>query len=169
MLAKVFILSILLQGCGYHVAGRGGEFLKGVRSLSVSPFVNQAGRDRASLIFSELEQILTKAFTEELTRISRVEIVGKGEAELRGTIKAYRLIPSSYTSGDVIKEYRLEVVLSIRVLKGGEEIWGGELTDSEEFPASVDPNTFRSKEKEALEKIASRLAKLFKERASEDF
>lgn len=170
LLAEGILILLLLQGCGYHVAGRGKGFIGGIKTISIPLFTNEAkGGEKASLIYSELEQILTMTFADELTRTGVVEVVDKGEAELKGRIKTYRLVPSSYTSGDVVSEYRMEVTLDISIIKDGKEVWRGELTDSEEFVASDDPNTFKNNEEVALREVASELAKLLRERVVEDF
>lgn len=165
----VFLI-IILNGCGYHVMGRGEKLPNGITTISVPFFENQVkDKEMVSLLKSELGSIMTPPFTEELVNSGIVKVVDRGEAVLKGVIRDYTLTPLSYTRGDVVKEYRLKVVLALSIVKEGKTLWQGELNYSNEFDASDDISTFRANEERALKDVAVELAKQFKERIIEDF
>jgi hypothetical protein len=159
-------LSLLfIFGCaGYHVAGKGRRFPGGIETVSVPMFVNRTSKARA-------ESFLTVPFANELAKAGSVKVVGRGEGILKGTVQEYTVTSLSYDSQDIVKKYRLTVVIDLVLVESSSEkvLWEGRgLRDSEDFQAPQDVIS-ETNEHAALKKVAVDLARLFKERALEDF
>ncbi len=160
-------LVTVIGGCGYHIAGKGGAMPGGVKSVSIPVFTNTTAKP-------DIESILTSAFVNEF--VTTVEVKEKSDAVMRVTIKSYTLTPVSYTRSDVNQEYRLTVVLSVRLFKQengapGKLLWSDEnIADSEDYIINIsDIAATKDREAEALKKLAKDTARLTKERILEDF
>lgn len=171
----ILLVFLLPQGCGYRVAGTGAEGPEGlgpgagpmpggISSLSIPFFENRTGRP-------DVETVVTSAIVEEFK--NTVEIVPRGEAEavMRGVINVYELEPISFTESDVVREYRLTLVFSIRLVRttDGEVIWKDDnVRDYEDFLVdTTSPVATKDAEWEALKKMARDRARLIKERMIE--
>ncbi len=165
LLAAVLILAALLTGCGYHVAGKGGEFPGGVKTLSIPVFANNTGKP-------DIEFTISSAFVTEF--VNTVRIVDKDpEAVMRGSVKSYTLTPISFAKNDITQEYRLTVTLVIKIVRvdTGEVVWDDDnIVDYEDFSVNVgDVAATRDRETAALKKLSKDTARLVKERMLEGF
>lgn len=122
------IMLVLISGCNYSIAGRSGRMPGGVSSVSIPVFENETRKP-------DIEGALTAAFTNEFA--STLTVSQNGEAVMRGVIRSYELRPVSYTKSDVNQEYRLTVVLSLKLMKEGADgalLWTEDnVTDYEDF------------------------------------
>ena len=162
-----YLLTVLffISGCaGYHIAGRGGSLPGGIKSISVPIFANNTAKP-------EIESTLSPPFADELVKTGLVKVGSKSEGTLKGTIKEYTLTAISFNPQDEVKKYRLTVVIDLVLVESSSEkvLWESiGLKDSEEFLAPAD-RISDTNEDAALKKIATDLAKLFKERVLEGF
>jgi hypothetical protein len=156
---------LFLFGCsGYHVAGKGGSLPGGIASISVPIFTNNTAKPG-------IESTLSPPFADELVKTGFVKVGSKSEGTLKGTIKEYTLRSISFDPQDKVKKYRLTVVIDLVLVESSTEkvLWEGSgFKDSEEFLAPAD-RISETNEDAALKKIATDLARLFKERVLEDF
>ncbi len=156
---------LFLFGCaGYHVAGKGGSLPGGIQSISVPIFTNNTAKP-------EIESTISPPFSDELIKTGLVKVRSESEGTLKGTIKEYTLSSISFDPQDKVKKYRLTVVIDLVLVESSSEkvLWEGiGLRDSEEFLAP-DDRISDTNEDAALNKIATDLAKLFKERVLEGF
>jgi hypothetical protein len=87
---------------------------------------------------------------------------------MEGTIKSYDTAPISFSMSDVAQEYRLTVVMDLRIMKRatGEVVWQASgVADSEDFTVNTaSPSDTREREAAALLKLARDTARLVKER-----
>lgn len=161
----LFICILFLSGCaGYHIAGRGGSLPGGIKSISVPIFANNTGKPA-------IESTLSPPFADELIKTGLVKVGSESEGTLKGTIKEYTLTSISFDPQDRVKKYRLTVVIDLVLVESSSEkvLWEGlGFKDSEEFLAP-DDRISDTNEDAALRKIATDLAKLFKERVLEGF
>lgn len=160
--AFLLILFVLVSGCGYHIAGKGGKMPGDLASLDIPVFANATHK-------TNIEAILTNAFVEEM--VTTVKVGKESEGTLQGVIKLYDLTAVSYSKSDVNQEYRLSVVLSVTLLKNGAIIWKDDnVSDYEDFVVNTS-NVTATKEAEeaALRKLARDTARIVKERLLENF
>ncbi len=164
----LFLVSGLLAGCGYHVAGKGGTLPEGVEKIYIPFFKNMTNRP-------EIEAIITTAIIDEFVNIGAVKVVSedKSEAALEGSVTSYDLRPISYDEADVTREYRLTLNLEIQLVRAsdGRVLWKDpNITDYEDFTVTTsDIAATKFSEQEVLKKMARDLARLIKERMLEDF
>ncbi|MEK7313551.1 MAG: LptE family protein [Deltaproteobacteria bacterium] len=161
-----FVAAALAAGCGYHVVGKGGgkQFIEGVGTVSIPMFENITGN-------ADVESVVTSAIVDELMNAVKVE--GDADAVLKGVIKSYELKPVSFSKSDVVSEYRLSVVMSVKFVKTSDDtiIWHDEnISDYEDFTVNTsDISATKDAELAALRKIAKDTARLLRERVSAGF
>ncbi|MBI1911810.1 MAG: hypothetical protein HYS21_07380 [Deltaproteobacteria bacterium] len=163
LLVAVFFAAVV-SGCGYHVAGKGGAMPGGIKELSIPVFTNTTSKP-------DIEATITSAFVNEF--ITTVEVLNESEFLLQGTIKSYALNPVSFTKSDVNQEYRLTVVIDVRLFdkETGRMYWIEEnITDYEDFTVNInDVSATRDAETAALRKLSKDTARATKERMLERF
>jgi len=155
----------LFSGCGYHIAGKGGKLPGGVTTLSIPVFTNNTGKP-------DIEFTLSSAFVTEF--VNTVNIVDKdAQAVMQGSIKSYTLTPISFAKNDITQEYRLTVVMVIRIVREEtlEVVWEDDnVSDYEDFSVNIgDVAATRDRETAALKKLSKDTARLVKERMLEGF
>jgi hypothetical protein len=171
-------LVLLLAGCGYHFRADGEPVGIELESLAIPLFSSTS-----SVIGFEAD--FTKMIRQEFISHGRVPIVAedKAQAVLVGRIVEVRADPLSYRSQDVTvggyastfevtKSSKLRVRLEVQLVdrRSGKVIWReAGMEDQASYPVSGDPLEMRYSEKQALEKIASRLAKRIYLRTMERF
>ena len=166
MAVLAFVATALAAGCGYHVIGKGGgkQFIEGVGTISIPMFGNITGN-------ADVESVITSAMVDEL--INAVKVDGNADAVLKGVVKSYELRPVSFSKSDVVSEYRLRVVMSVKFVKNSDNtvIWHDEnISDYEDFTVNTsDISATRDAELTALRKIAKDTARLLRERVSAGF
>ncbi len=174
--SAVLAFALIFSGCSYHVAGRGaprgegggsvGSLPGNVTSVAIPFFENKTRKPR-------VEGVITDAVASEF--MSSVDVVDIDEAEaiLVGSIESYTLKPVSFSSSDVVQEYRLFVTISVALVRTSDEvvIWEeADITEYEDFVVDVDDITSSNDaEWEALRIIAFDLSRLVKERILEEF
>ncbi|MBE7413947.1 MAG: hypothetical protein HS130_01435 [Deltaproteobacteria bacterium] len=155
-----FILSLLvLSGCGYRLTGKAGDMPGGVESLSIPVFTNVT-------LKPDIESSVTAAFVNEF--LTTVSIAEDAPFIMEGTVTSYNIAPVSFTRSDVAQEYRLTVVMDLRIQNRttGEVVWQASgVADSEDFTVNTaSPSETRDREEAALVKLARDTARLIKER-----
>ncbi len=164
MLVAAFVaVLLLLSGCGYHVAGKGGGGMPGdITELALPVFANDTRKP-------DIEGLVTAAFADEF--LTTVKVTDSAVAKMLGRIKSYDLNAVSYSRDDVNQEYRLTVVFSLKIVSGGDVLWSDTaITDYEDFVVdTADVMATREAEITALKKLARDTARLVKERMLEDF
>lgn len=163
ILLILFFISAL-TGCGYHIAGKGGKMPGGITSLSIPVFTNNTAKP-------DIEAQVTSAFVNEF--VNTVVVKDKGDAVMSGVIKSYSLTAVSYTKSDVNQEYRLAVIMSLKIVRQGtgEVLWEDDnVIDTEDFTVDIRSVTAtKEAEDEALKKISRDTARALKERIMNDF
>ncbi len=157
------ILFLILTGCGYHMAGRGPMTAWGISSMSMPVFVNDTRKP-------DIEGAITAAFINEF--VNTVRIVDNGDAVMRGVVKSYTIVPISFAGIDVIQQYRLTLVFSLKIVKEdtGQVLWEDEISRYEDYTVNIlDVTATNDAELAAMKKIASNSARLAKERVLERF
>ncbi len=155
---------LLLSGCGYHIAGKGGKMPGGITSLSIPVFANNTAKP-------DIEAPVTSAFVNEF--VNTITVKDTGEAVMKGVIKSYSLTAVSFTKSDVNQEYRLTVAMSVKIVRDGtgEVLWEDDnIADYEDFTVNIgDVTATKEAETSALKKISRDTARAMKERILDDF
>ncbi len=110
------LLSVFLAaGCGYELEGtRRPENLKGVRTISIPPFLNQTSEPG-------LGRAVTKTVRGRFLRDGRLRVSDSPDADitLEGVLREYRLSPIGFTHADRVQQYRVVVRTRIRLRDKG--------------------------------------------------
>lgn len=163
----ILFLAVLFAGCGYHVLGRGDNpAIAGIKSVAIPVFRNDTYRP-------DVESVVTSAVVDEFLNVFDVVGIERADAVFEGTVREYELAPVSYGARDVVREYRLNVVISMRVVRksDGAVLWEDkEIKDYEDFVVDT-TNVMATKDAEAiaLRKISGDTARLLRERMLEGF
>jgi len=176
--ASLLLLSLLLAGCGYHIRADGEPVGIQLESLAIPMFSSSS---------SEIgfEADFTKVIRQEFISHGRVPLVPeeKAQAVLIGKIQDIRADPLTYRSQDftvggytstyeVTKSRKLRVRLEVQLVdrRQGKVIWRETAMEEQaSYSISADPLEMRYSERQALEKIAGRLAKRIYLRTMERF
>jgi len=174
----LILLSLLLAGCGYHIRADGEPVGIQLESLAIPMFSSTS---------SEIgfEADFTKVIRQEFISHGRVPLVpeAKAQAVLIGKIQDIRADPLTYRSQDftvggytstyeVTKSRKLRVRLEVQLVdrREGKVIWRETAMEEQaSYSISADPLEMRYSERQALEKIAGRLAKRIYLRTMERF
>jgi len=167
LLTGFCLLLTVSSGCGYHIAGMGGNMPGDVVAISIPFLKNQVQKP-------DVETIFTTALVDEFVKSGIVKVVEEdAEAVLSGAITGYDLTPVSFNRNDVIQEYRLTIKLEISLVRksDGEVLWEDKnITDYEDFNVTgTDITATKTAELDAIKKMAKDTARLIKERMLEDF
>lgn len=99
-------------GCGYHFAGRVIGLPKHIQSIAVSPFENATFEPR-------LDDIFTRAVTNELIRDGRLQLVpaDRADAVLTARIISYDQAPLSFDAAQRAREMRIRVRFDLALVE----------------------------------------------------
>lgn len=160
----VLFLAMAVGGCGYHLSGFSGKMPGGVVALYIPMFENRTQKP-------DIEGIITSAFATEFA--TSVDVTEKADVVMNGALTGYSLQSVSYNQNDVNQEYRLTVVVSLKMAKrdGSEVVWQEESISSYgDFAVNTsDLTATREAELAAFRKIARDSARLVKEKMLENF
>ena len=174
----LLLVSLWLAGCGYHFRADGEPVGIQLESLAIPLFSSTS---------SEIgfEADFTKVIRQEFISHGRVPLVPeeKAQAVLIGKIQDIRADPLTYRSQDVTvggyastyevtKSRKLRVRLDVQLVdkRQGNVIWReAAMEEQASYSISGDPLEMRYSERQALEKIAGRLAKRIYLRTMERF
>ncbi|MBI5599398.1 MAG: hypothetical protein HY890_06635 [Deltaproteobacteria bacterium] len=163
----ILLLTFCIPACGYHVAGtRGRSALEGVGSLAIPIFKNDTRKPG-------IEAVIASAMADEFINVIAMETAGAAGAVMEGRVGVYELTPVAYSADEVLTEYRLTVVMSIRLVRrsDGKVLWQDlNMRDYEDFAVNTS-SVMATKDAEAiaLGKIANDAARLVRERVLEGF
>ncbi|MFZ5439693.1 MAG: LPS assembly lipoprotein LptE [Myxococcota bacterium] len=144
----LLVVSVALAaGCGYRFTAPGSELVGGLRSVHVPMFDNRTAEPGAELVF-------TRAARAQLERAGRL-----GDANAEGTLVGSIVAVSGgpFLSSAAFGRqpvFRLNVTVSLSVVKGGVTLASTTVTSSEEFPSGADPLLTESNRGTALQRAA---------------
>jgi len=174
----ILAASFFLAGCGYHFRADGEPLGIDLESLAIPLFSSTS---------SEIgfEADFTRVIRQEFISHGRVPLVpeDKAQAVLIGKIHDIRTDPLTYRSQDVTvggypstyqvtTSRKLRVKLEVQLVdrRRGKVIWTeAAMEEQSSYAISGDPLEMRYSERQALERIASRLAKRIYLRTMERF
>jgi len=159
VMASLFILTLLLAGCGYHTAGKVSTLPTQIHVLAVPTFVNQTHAYR-------VEQVLTSAVIRELTTRTQYKIVNDksddADATLRADVTQTVTAPLTYdsTSGRATSSL-VTVTMNVSLVnkKGTVLFSNPNYTFREEYEISRELSSFFNEESPALTRMSQDIAR----------
>ena len=168
---RALILGMLLAalptlgGCGYRLATARGP-LATANGVNVVMFGNKSLRPG-------VEGVLARDLVDELALRTGGKVLSGDQAqlELTGVVLTYATVPVSYTSIDLIKEYRTEIKVESTLRDKGSQkvLWKGELSDSQTFPVNNNLALQQNAEEAATAKVCRMLSEEIWQKISEQF
>src|SRR4030065_511948 len=108
----VLLFSLLiLQSCGYHMAGTGSHLTAGMKSIFIPVFENKT-------MEPIIEEELTTAVIREFLKDGRIEVGESSRANmvLKGSVISYKETPVSFDAVQDVLEYRVTVTTHLTLL-----------------------------------------------------
>lgn len=156
-----FALCLLpcLPSCGYHVAGRGDQIPRDVRTIAVLPFSNATSRYK-------VEQYVTRAVTHELLSRTRFRVTPddrEADATLSGAVVNIFLTPVIFdpasgrgTSVEIITQMQVSLVER----RTGKILYQNQnYVARERYEVSTDPRAYFEESEIGLERMSRSVAR----------
>jgi len=152
----IFVLFLLLSGCGYHLASSVNPMLDDYTSIAIPYFKNKSFEAEAVSIF-------THAVVNEFIESKRlkVETVDKADLVLYGTVKNFGEDSIGYSRDEKALEYRVMATLdfSLEEKSTGKVLWKrNSLTHDEEYFSDVGITISEAAKRKAMVLLAEDLA-----------
>ena len=152
-------LALLLCACGYRALDGRGAFGPDVKTIELRAFENESREPG-------LEQLIGDALVEEFGRRAWLapELQGSTPAPdlvLDGTLRSATLRSTTYSSGALALEERIEVLFDVEVRRGasGELVYQHpDFRMTEIFLSSADPQVYASNKEQALRRLSAAVA-----------
>jgi outer membrane lipopolysaccharide assembly protein LptE/RlpB len=153
----LLLLAALPLGCGYALVGRGINIPPNVQKIYLAPLENATRR-------SEVEQILTRALSEEMVSHKRFTMVNdttQADAVLSGRVVGFDTAPLTFDPDGRATQYQITITASMVFKdKGDKVLWRNDrYTYKESYPVNPDATTYFDEEKLAIEQAAGRFAR----------
>ena len=162
----IVILSVLLSGCGYALAGRGSTLPASIKTIGIPLFTNR------TTVFN-LETTLTTKVRSEFIGRGKYDILPEAtgvDALLTGEVTTVSIAPASINAQQLASRYAITMVASV-VLKDTKTnmvLWDNpSLVFRQEYDATgtgtnqgaVDPSAFFGQDTNALDRLSTDFAK----------
>jgi hypothetical protein len=162
----IVVLSVLLSGCGYALAGRGSTLPASIKTIGIPLFTNR------TTVFN-LETTLTTKVRSEFIGRGKYDIVPEAagvDALLTGEVTSVSIVPASINAQQLASRYAITMVASV-VLKDAKTnmvLWDNpSLVFRQEYDATgtgtnqgaVDPSAFFGQDTNALDRLSTDFAK----------
>jgi len=163
----LLLLSLLFSGCGYHSIAQDGEksFGEGA-TVSIPIFSNKTYKP-------DLESLLLNNLIGEFAKRKGLRVVDRQASEytLSGEVLTYDKVAVAYTGDDIVKEYTATMTIAATLRKNSNQkvIWRGQLSWSQDLPASSDIAIQQNSEDAAIQVICQRIAEQLYLKIHNDF
>lgn len=149
--------TLLLQGCGYALVGRGNTLDPTIRTIEVPAFVNRTTR-------VEVEQQMTQAVANEFVSRGRMRLVtgpAGADAILRGSIDTFNIFPIAFNQQGRATQYQISITAKIQLVDHRSEdkvLWkNDQYRFTENYQIDLASEAF-DQESRAIREIAVRFA-----------
>lgn len=167
VLAVLLATFLLLLGCGYHLAGTGGQAPGDIQSIAVNVLSNQTAE-------IGIETIFTNAILNEFIRWKRLPVkpLNEAEAVLGGSVARIKTQTASHLTRSRTLETRVIVTLSLTLTRvdTDEVLWQNKkLSYHDEYVEAANALNTNRLRREAFRRIAEFLAERIHRDLFEEF
>ena len=150
------LLSCLLCGCGYHLAGQGGPSPGQVMHVYLPYIVNQTAEP---YIESEIVSRISQEMA-HYRNYSEVNSSEQAEAQLSVVINKYSRQAIAYDSLDNIAEYRVSITIIVTLSNVSDRsiLWSQPIGWQATYTTTADKMAQRDRERQTVAEICQRLA-----------
>lgn len=152
------LLTLMADGCGYALVGKGNTLDPTIRTIAVPAFVNKTTR-------VELEQRVTQAVADEFVSRGRMRLVTKpAEADviLHGSIDSFGIFPIAFNAQGRATQYQLSITANIELVDHRNEdkvLWkNDQYRFTENYQVDITSSDSFDQESRAIREIAVRFA-----------
>ena len=152
----------LLAGCGYTLVGQGSNLPEDIQKIYVQPLENSTPR-------SQVEQILTRAISDELLIRRRYETVNTAEeadAILSGNVLNFNVRPVTFDSQGLADNFEVSISADMKFARRpigdeeGEVLWANSrYIFRQDYPLEEDETAYFDRENIAIESTSEQFAK----------
>jgi hypothetical protein len=157
------LLSVLLSGCGYALAGRGSTLPASIKTIGIPMFTNR------TTVFN-LETTLTQKVRSEFIGRGKFDIVPEAvgvDGLLTGEVTSVFIQPASINANQLASRYAITMVAKVELkdTKTNMVLWDNpSLVFRQEYDATgsqsaVDPSAFFGQDTNALDRLSTDFAK----------
>jgi hypothetical protein len=153
-LVSAVLVSLSIQGCGYHTAGSATHIPASVRTISVPVFTTHAQAYRTEMTF-------TQAVVRELNTRTRYRVLTNGSADadavLSGTILTQTAVPLTYdsTTGETSSYLITATVKVVLTGRDGRVLYRNDaLSFREQYQSTQDLSGFIREDQPAVQRLA---------------
>ncbi|MBP7148042.1 MAG: LptE family protein [Acidobacteria bacterium] len=160
--ALAVLLVLLPTGCGYHLAGRGGNFTSilpsGTQSIGIPPLRNDTERP-------ELELRITEALSNEFVQRGKLRALPSADGAdvvLEGVILSYRPDPVTFSRGGRYERVEVTITASMRLVQSSPEkvLWSqNHFVFRQQYDVPPTPTAQFDVETVAIDQIATDFAR----------
>lgn len=166
-LAIFLTIFLPLMGCGYHLAGTGGQAPGDIESIAVNKLVNRTGE-------VGLETTFTNAILNQFIRWKRLPVKSSNEADgvLGGSVASIRIQEFSHVTSTQTLQSRVTITLSLTLTRvdTDEIVWQNKnLSYFDEYVETGNALETDRLRREAISRIADFLAEKIHQDMFEEF
>lgn len=153
--------AVALAGCGYALVGRGLNIPEDIKKIYVQPLENSTSR-------SQVEQILTRAISDELLTRRRFETVNsaaEADAVLSGNVLTFVVRPVTFDQDGLADSFEVSISADMKFQRppsGGEEgevIWSNSrYVFRQDYPLEEEETAYFDRENIAIQSTSERFA-----------
>jgi outer membrane lipopolysaccharide assembly protein LptE/RlpB len=161
-IAALLAAGTLLAGCGYHLVGQASNIPEDIEKIFVEPLENSTPR-------AQVEQILTRAISDELLTRRRYEIVNTAEeahAVLRGNVISFNVRPVTFDPDGLADSFEISISADMKFQRTpsgtdeGEVIWANSrYVFRQDYRLEEDETAYFDRENIAIESTSEEFAK----------
>jgi hypothetical protein len=163
VLCVLCVLSGLLSGCGYSLAGRGSFLPASIKTIGIPTFTNRTS------VFN-LETTLTQKVRAEFIGRGKYDILPSAagaDALLTGEVTAVQIAPASFNPNQLASRYAITMTARVELkdARANMVLWENpSLVFRQEYDAAggttaVDPAAFFGQDTQALDRMSTEFAR----------
>ena len=160
--AALAVAGVLFTGCGYTLVGLASNIPEDIEKIFVEPLENSTQR-------AQVEQILTRAISDELLTRRRYEIVNtsaEADAILRGNVLSFTVRPVTFDVDGLANAFEVAISADMKFQRRptgsdeGEVIWANSrYVFRQDYPLEEEETAYVDRENIDIESTSEEFAK----------
>ena len=160
--AALAVGGLLLTGCGYTLVGLASNIPEDIEKIYVEPLENSTSR-------AQVEQLLTRAISDELLTRRRYEIVNgiaEADAVLRGNVLSFIVRPVTFDQDGLATAFEVSISADMKFQRTpsgsdeGEVLWANSrYVFRQDYPLEEEETAYFDRENIAIESTSEQFAK----------
>ncbi len=148
-------LALLVQSCGYTLAGRGSALPDDIHTVAIPMFGNRTGEP-------DIDTTITNSVRNRFIQDGRLKVTGAGssDSELTGVISSYGLRPLAYDTNNNVTEYMVTLTADVtfRSVRADRSLFKQKVVTNERYSVDSSITATESQRLAAIRYASDRLA-----------